>query len=105
MTVIRLNNRPRRVDTVTIAAGTVAEETSALKTIIGGDIECVRLSDDAALLADEEGLLKNLPRNDLASLIARRQIVGTALIVGIESTEDGERFSDCPAHILRSLNA
>ena len=105
MTVIRLIERPRRVDTVTIAANTVEDELHALQTLVGGYIECVRLTDEAAMLVDEEGLLKNLPRNDLASLIAQRPIVGTALIVGIAHTEDGDVFTDCPAHMIRALNA
>lgn len=105
MTVIRLNERPRRVDTVKIAEHTLEDELHALQAIVGGYIECVRLTDEAAMLVDEEGLLKGLPRNDLASLIARRQIVGTALIVGVEHTDDGDVFTDCPAHIVRSLTA
>ena len=105
MTVIRLIERPRRVDTVTIAANTVEDELHALQKIVGGYIECVRLTDEAAMLVDEEGLLKNLPRNELASLIAQRPIVGTALIVGIAHTDEGDVFCDCPAHIVRSLTA
>ena len=105
MTVIRLIERPRRVDTMTIAEHTLEDELHALQTLVGGYIECVRLTDEAAMLVDEEGLLKGLPRNDLASLIAQRQIVGTAVIVGIAHTADGDVFCDCPAHMIRALNA
>lgn len=105
MTVIRLTTRPRRIDEVCIAAVNPAEELHALQSIIDGYIECVRLTDDAAMLVDEEGVLKGLQRNEVASLIAHTHIVGTAVIVGIEHTDDGDIFTDCPAHIVRSLYA
>lgn len=105
MKVIRLTTRPRRIDEVLIVPGNTEEELHALQSIIGGYIECVRLTDDAAMLVDEEGVLKGLQRNELASLIAHTHIVGTAVIVGIEHTEYGEIFTDCPAHILASLYA
>lgn len=105
MKVIRLTTRPQRIEEVLIVPSSTADELHALQSIVGGYIECVRLTDDAAMLVDEEGVLKGLQRNEVASLIASRPIVGTAVIVGIEHTEDGDIFTDCPAHIVQSLYA
>lgn len=105
MTVIRLTTRPRRIEEMYIAAGSPADELHALQSIVDGYIERVRLTDDAVMLVDEEGVLKGKQRNDLASLIARCPIVGTVVIVGVEHTDDGDIFTDCPAHIVASLYA
>jgi len=44
-------------------------------------LEPVWLSDGSCLLVDEEGLLKNLPYNPLASQVAGQPLVGTAALV------------------------
>lgn len=58
-----------------------------------------------ALLVDEEGRLKGLPQNILASMLyvpepARGLIAGPALLVGVvRSGEEGEEFGDLPPRI------
>jgi len=47
---------------------------------IGGYVEAVTLR-DTVLLCDEEGLLKGLEYNQLASEMTGQYIVGTALVV------------------------
>ena len=57
--------------------------------LVGGSVEMLYLNDGRQMLFDEEGKLKNLPRNELASKLAHEQtgiaddddIVGTALIL------------------------
>jgi hypothetical protein len=55
-------------------------ELAELQDIVGGLIECVPLTNGKLLIVDEEGLLKSLPINTKASLLARQRIVGTAVI-------------------------
>ena len=64
----------------------------AFQLQVGGYIETVPISEDSVMIVDEEGMLKNYQRNELASYISGVHIYGTALIVGV----DGEEFTDCP---------
>ena len=48
--------------------------------IVGGYVEMVRLTRDKIMLVDEEGLLKRLPYNIPATVVAGRHIVGTAIV-------------------------
>lgn len=89
----------RTVELIELAGTNTETELKAMQQAVGGYIECVTIAEDAALIVDEEGLLKGLDQNALASLVARRQIVGTALLVGI----DGERFCDPPERYVRNL--
>lgn len=104
MKALKIENR--KVTLTDIPNGTPDEELHALQTAIGGYIETVMLAEDAALIVDEEGLLKALNQNALASLVARQQIVGTAVIVGLAVDGDGERvFCDCPERYVTNLLA
>ena len=51
-----------------------------LQGAVGGFIEIVHLGNDKLLVVDEEGLLKSLRINAKASILARRPIVGTAVL-------------------------
>ncbi len=102
MKVLMIENR--KVTLTDIANGTPDEELHALQTAVGGYIETVTLAEDAVMIVDEEGLLKALNQNALASLVARQQIVGTALLVGVTVDTDGERvFCDCPERYVKNL--
>lgn len=104
MKALKIENR--KVTLIDIANGTPDEELHALQTAIGGYIEAVTLAEDAVMIVDEEGLLKALNQNALASLVARQQIVGTAVIVGLDVNADGERvFCDCPERYITNLLA
>lgn len=70
----------------------VDNDLHALQEEVGGRIETVRMKDGGLIIADEEGILKQYPHNDLASYISGRHIYGTALIVGV----NGEEFDDVP---------
>ena len=89
----------RRVSLIELDSTSIETELHDMQRAVGGYIESVTIAKDAALLVDEEGLLKALNQNALASLVARRQIVGTALLVGV----DGERFCDPPERYVKNL--
>lgn len=104
MKALKIENR--KVTLTDIPNGTPDEELHALQTAIGGYIETVTLAEDAAMIVDEEGLLKALNQNALASLAARQQIVGTAVIVGLTVDGGGETvFCDCPERYVTNLLA
>ena len=102
MKALKIENR--KVTLTDIPKSTPDEELHAMQAAIGGYIEVVRISEDAALIVDEEGLLKVLCQNALASLVARQQIVGPALMVGTAVNADGEQvFCDCPERYVHDL--
>lgn len=104
MNALKIENR--KVTLTDIANGTPADELHALQAAVGGYIETVTLAEDAVMIVNEEGLLKCLNQNALASLVARQQIVGTAVIVGLDVNADGETvFCDCPERYVTNLLA
>ena len=76
----------------------VPNELHALQQAVGGHIETVGLKDGGVMIVDEEGLLKQYQRNDLASIISGHHIYGTALIVGADEDE----FDDVPQQYIDS---
>ena len=66
----------------------VTNSLKNLQTAVG-QIEVVRLSTDAAIICNEEGLIYGLPYN---CTIAGASLVGDILVVGV----DGEEFCDLP---------
>lgn len=79
-----------------IAVIDIANDLHALQQAVGGFIETITLKDGGVMIVDEEGLLKQYSRNDLASIISGHHIYGTALIVGA----DGDEFDDVPQQYL-----
>lgn len=59
-----------------------------MQGIVNGYIEAVWLPENAVMWVNEEGLLKGLPINTLASALAERVIVGNVVITSV--TEEGE---------------
>ena len=49
--------------------------------LVGGWVELIQLDGGDQLLVNEEGLLRKLPPNPLASIIAMRLIVGNAVLL------------------------
>ena len=90
---------------VGITGETIEDQNDCIYSLLGGYFEIVRLGQDAAMLVDEEGLLKALPVNAMAMMISNYpMLVGTALIVGMMPTEDGDVFTDCPARFFRFVD-
>lgn len=91
MAIRALRIEKNRIDVID-----VPNELRALQQAVGGRIEPVRLKDGGIMIVDEEGLLKQYPRNDLASIISGHHIYGTALIVGADEDE----FDDVPQQYI-----
>lgn len=73
----------------------------ALQEAVDGYIEVLTLvPNQAVMIVNEEGRLRRLYPNILASAIAGTQIVGNALIVGV----DGEEFTDIPLEVARHIH-
>lgn len=74
----------------------------ALQSAVDGYIESVTLVPDrAVMIVNEEGLLRGLSPNPIASAVANTQIVGTVIIVGV----DGEEFTDVPEDVVKCIRA
>ena len=78
----------------------IENDLHALQEAVGGYIETVTLR-GGVMIVDEEGLLKEYPHNDLASLISGCHIYGAALIVGVNDDE----FDDVPQQFVDALLA
>ncbi len=63
----------------------------ALKTLVGGYIEVVRMEDNILLICNEEGKLKQLPPN---FAMGHDVIVGTAVFVSFDGGEDFAGLND-----------
>ncbi len=89
-----------KIEGCTVVAIEIENTLEALQAAVDGYIEAVTLVPGAAvMIVNEEGLLRNMPYNAFATLISARNIVGPALIVGV----DGDEFTDVPADIATSL--
>lgn len=77
-----------------------ANTLEALQAEVDGYIEAVTLiPDKAVMIVNEEGLLRGMAPNPIASAAANTQIVGTAIIV------DGEEFTDVPEDVVKCIRA
>ena len=65
-----------------------------LQKLVDGPIEVTSITDDTVILCNEEGKLRNLPKNFIksAGFPFSDVIVGDIMVVGVE----GEEFTDCP---------
>lgn len=91
-----------KLENTGIAEVSIENTLEALQAAVDGHIETVRLVPGrAVMIVNEEGLLRGMPHNITASLAAGTQIVGLALVVGV----DGEEFTDIPADIARCIRA
>ena len=78
----------------------IENELEALQEAVDGYIETVTLVQGrAVMIVNEEGLLRGMSPNPIASLAAGTQIVGPALVVGV----DGEEFTDIPEDIKQRV--
>lgn len=74
----------------------IPDELHDLQAAVGGYIERIALKDGGLMIVDEEGMLKQYPRNEFASIISSHHIYGTALIVGADEDE----FDDVPQQYI-----
>lgn len=84
----------------------IENRLEALQYAVGGYIETVPLGHGGVMIVDEEGRLKGLARNQIASLAAGIVVYGDAYIVGVEGNPYGGRYTDVPDrfHDLLELN-
>lgn len=68
-TILKTNN----TITKTAPANCSDFQLDELNTIVGGPIEMIFLNDGTAMVLHEKGKLEELPLNQLATLIARKQ--------------------------------
>jgi hypothetical protein len=91
-----------RLEDRSIITADIENTLDAFQEAVDGYIETVTLVQDrAVMLVNEEGLLRDLPLNPVASAVANTQIVGTAIVVGV----DGEEFTDIPEDVERCIKA
>lgn len=77
----------------------IENKLESLQQQVGGYIECVTLiPGELEMIVNEEGWLLDLPFNELASVISRHQIVGTAIIVQVCD----EEFTDVENCVIRN---
>lgn len=62
----------------------ISDSLQNLQKTVGGYIEAVYLTDEVAVLCNEEGLLKNLPFN---MKVHNNELHGTIIVVGLEMDE------------------
>lgn len=86
-------------EAVDVKGESIVEELHSMQQMVGGHVEHIPLKDDGVMLVDEEGMLKQYPRNELASLVSGKHIYGTALIVG----QVGDLLTDVPSKFLALL--
>lgn len=56
---------------------------------VGGYIETVELGNGHDLVANEEGLIYQLPFNQVASMVSQRPILGNAILIGFQRSSGG----------------
>lgn len=75
MIYIEVGHEPKGID---LAGKTLSLEDA--QKMVGGWVEVVSLKDGKMMLVNEEGALKKLPFNPLATLFAGQAILGNAII-------------------------
>lgn len=92
-----------RLEDRSIITADIENTLEALQSVVDGYIEVVTLvPGKAVMIVNEEGLLRGMAPNPIASNVANTQIVGPAVVVGV----DGEDFTDIPEdveHCIRAL--
>lgn len=102
MTALRIDV-DGKMQPVEITGETIEQQNDSIYEHLGGYFDIVHIADDAVMLVDDNGLLKALPLNPMAMMIAHygSPLVGTALILGLMGTYDGDVFADIPERYLR----
>ncbi len=86
----------------TVSEVEIENTLEALQAAVDGYIEAVTLiPGKAVMIVNEEGLLRGMAPNPIASTVANTQIVGPAVVVGV----DGEDFTDIPEDVEYCIRA
>ena len=65
-----------------------------LQASVGGYIELIRSSNQFDIYANEEGKLRNLPFNPIASALAGQPVVGSVVVTGLNCRSLPQKQSD-----------
>lgn len=95
-------------DTVVIEASQIVDELEVYQKFVDGCIECVRLHERLVMVVNDEGLIRELPENIIASCLywsitgqPVTPICGNAILVGVDP-ESGE-FCNLPPSVVFSV--
>jgi hypothetical protein len=83
-----------------IAIGAFAD-LADYQRAVGGYITTVDIDERHNMIANDEGLIQQLPFNLLASAIARRPLVGNVVIVGSDNAAG--KFVDVDEHLVDGI--
>lgn len=73
--------RAKEIVALHVVEGDTPLKLEDAQKLVGGWVELIQLDEGHQLLVNEEGLLRKLPPNPLASIIAMRLIVGNAVLL------------------------
>ncbi len=91
-----------RLEDRSIITADIENTLEALQAAVDGYIESVTLiPDKAVMIVNEEGRLRGMTPNPIASAVANTQIVGPAVVVGV----NGEEFTDVPEDVECCIRA
>lgn len=83
-----------KAEIIEILGDTVGEQLKSLQEAVGGHITTVTISKDCCLIADDEGLLKGKPANQIGG-----GLVGDIVVVGV----DEDDFTDVPEPMIEMM--
>lgn len=106
----------RKINVLKLTAGSniaepaqIEDELQTYQDYVGGPIEIVRLNERTALVVNDEGLIRELQENPIATVLYWQRcgrpvtpICGNAWIVGLRA-EDGE-FTNVPPSAVFTVN-
>jgi hypothetical protein len=96
----------------TITMPVIDGNLTTLQSIVGGDIQWIRLGSDSAMYVNENGRYLGLPENPIATRLCLHYrvgldpadaITGPAVVVGVSVHGDAE--IDCPQTVARTVRA
>ena len=76
----------KRVELVEIAEHGGEPSVDVLRAEVRGEVSYIDIGDDAVVLVNASAEASGMQQNPIASLIARRQLYGPALIAGADGT-------------------
>lgn len=106
--------KDRKIIVIKLIAGSntpikeeINDELEVYQEFVGGNIEIVTLGERLAMVVNDEGLIRELPENIIASILYWSRcgrvvtpICGNAMLVGIRPEDEGEFGSVPPSALI-----